>query len=273
MKTIKLLLYVMSHKKLTILNTAIKHFDLYYFLSKQDLQNRFRRSYLGIGWLVVQQLMFALIASIVWSRMFAVDSATFIPFLVVGITIWGFIFSSMVESCTIFIQARGYIKQFPLPHSVFIFRSLLTNAYYLMIGLITALVVFIAFNKFSFLGVLYAIPGLLILLVYFYAASGTMAYLGLRYRDFQHALTGLFSLLFIVTPVIFPPEILIKKGISIVVYMNPFASLIEVVRYPIINTGFAELTQYIIAIGFTIFLLIFQIILAKRWGRLVPFWA
>ena len=141
-----------------------------------------------------------------------------------------------------------------------------------MIGLITALVVFIAFNKFSIFGILYAIPGLLILLAYFYAASGTMAYLGLRYRDFQHALTGLFSLLFIVTPVIFPPEILIKKGISIVVYMNPFASLIEVVRYPIINAGFAGLTQYAIAIGFTSFLLIFQIILAKRWGRLVPFW-
>ena len=73
----------MSHKKLSMLNAAIKHFDLYYFLSKQDLQNRFRRSYLGIGWLVVQQLMFALIASVVWSRMFAVDTSTFIPFLVV----------------------------------------------------------------------------------------------------------------------------------------------------------------------------------------------
>ena len=100
-----------------------------------------------------------------------------------------------------------------------------------------------------------------------------MDYLGLRYRDFQHGLTGFFSLLFIVTPVIVPPEILIKKGISIVVYMNPFASLIEVVRHPIINAEFAELTHYGIAIGFTTVLLIFQIILAKRWGRLIPFWA
>lgn len=263
----------MSHKKSGMLAAAIRHFDLYYFLSKQDLQNRFRRSYLGVGWLVVQQLMFALVANLVWSRMFGVDSSTFIPFLVVGIAIWGFIVASMVESCSIFIQARGYIKQFSLPQSVFIFRSLLTNSYYLMIGLITALIVFVAFNKFSFLGVIYAIPGLLILLIYFYAASGTMAYLGLRYRDFQHALTGLFSLLFIVTPVIFPPEVLIKKGISIVVYMNPFASLIEVVRYPIINAEFAGLTQYAIAIGFTIILLTFQIILEKRWGRLIPFWA
>ncbi len=263
----------MSHKKLSMLNIAIKYFDLYYFLSKQDLQSRFRRSYLGVGWLVVQQLMFSLVASVVWSRMFGVDSSTFIPFLVVGIAIWGFIVASMVESCSIFIQARGYLKQFPLPQSVFIFRSLLTNAYYLMIGLVTALVVFIAFNKFSFLGVLYSIPGLLILLIYFYAASGAMAYLGLRYRDLQHALTGLFSLLFIVTPVILPPEMLIQKGIGVVVYMNPFASLIEVVRYPIINAGFAGLAQYAIAVGFTSFMLIFQMILAKRWGRLVPFWA
>ncbi|RTK92430.1 MAG: hypothetical protein EKK61_04505 [Rickettsiales bacterium] len=263
----------MDKKKSNSLVIARKYFDLYYFLSKQDIKNRFRRSYLGIGWLVVQQLMFALFASIVWARVFGIDANNFIPFLVIGIAIWGFITASMVESCSIFIQTRAYLRQFPLPHSVFIFRYLLTNVYYLAIGMITALFVFIIFNKFNLLGIFYSIPGILILLVYFYAASGTMAYLGLRYRDFQHALTGIFSLLFIVTPVIFPPEILIKKGISMVIYLNPFASLIDIVRHPIINGEFAPIQQYATAIVFTSILLIVQYVLEKKWGRLVPFWA
>ncbi len=263
----------MDKKKSNSLTIARKYFDLYYFLSKQDIKNRFRRSYLGIGWLVVQQMMFALFASIVWARLFGIDAGSFIPFLVVGIAIWGFITASMVESCGIFVQTRAYLRQFPLPHSVFIFRYLLTNLYYLFIGMLTALTVFIIFNKFNFLGVIYSIPGLIILIIYFYAASGTMAYLGLRYRDIQHALTGIFSLLFIVTPVIFPSEVLLKKGISMVIYLNPFASLIDIVRHPIINGEFASFQQYATSITFTIFLLTFQYILEKKWGRLVPFWA
>ncbi|GAB4163346.1 MAG: hypothetical protein Tsb006_2280 [Rickettsiaceae bacterium] len=263
----------MSRKTLNVLKVAKEYFDLYYFLAKQDIRTRFRRSYLGVGWLVVQQLMFALVASIVWSRMFGIDVSTFIPFLVIGITVWGFIVASMVDSCNIFIQSRGYLKQFPLPQPVFILRFLVTNFYYLFIGLLSAAAIFLYFNKLSIPGILYTIPGLVILVVYFYAASGSMAYLGLRYRDFQHALSGIFSLLFIITPVIFPPEILIKKGISIVIYMNPYAALIEVVRYPIINGKLAGIEQYAIAIGFTASLLIFQMLLAKRWGRLVPFWA
>lgn len=262
----------MNHRESNILIIAKKYFDLYYFLSKQDIKSRFRRSYLGIGWLIIQQLMFAICASIVWSKMFGIDVRSFIPFLVIGIVIWGFITASLIDSCAIFVNARSYLKQFPIPQSIFILRYFLTNIYYLAIGILTAFVIFIFFGKLKLLGVIYSLPGLLILLIYFYAASGTMAYIGLRYRDFQHALNGIVSLLFIVTPVIFPPEILIKKGVGMIVYINPFASLIDVVRYPIINGELAGLKQYAIAAGYTLVLFIVQLFLAKRWGRFVPFW-
>jgi lipopolysaccharide transport system permease protein len=257
----------------SLLSIAKKYFDLYIFLAHQDIKSRFRRSYLGVGWLVVQQLMFAFVASIVWSRIFSVDTSIFIPFLVIGITIWGFIVSSMVDSCATFVHSKAYLKQFHLPLEVLILRSLCTNVYYLIIGILTSFVVFLCFNKLSIIGIIYFIPGLLILIVYYYSACSTFAYLGLRFRDIQHALTGIFALLFIVTPVIFPPEILAQKGINFIVYLNPFASIIEVVRYPLIYDEFADPAQYAIALGFTIGLYLFQLILKNKWRRLVPFWA
>lgn len=257
----------------TDLSIAIKYFDLYYFLAKQDIKSRFRRSYLGISWIVIQQLFFSLVAGFIWSRIFGMKAADFIPFLTIGSVTWAFISAAMVEGCGTFLIAHGYLKQLPLPQSIFIFRTLFASIFYLGIGIATVFMVLIVFNKFNLLSIFYVIPGLIILVFFFYATSGTFAYLGLRYRDLQHAITSLLSLLFIVTPVLYPPEVLIRKGIGIVVYVNPLASLIEIIRYPLLNNNFAAMQHYLITLAFVGTMASFKWLLKKQWGRFVPFWA
>lgn len=279
----KLCEYILVVRSLTLLNTKMQvirnditavseHFNLYYSLAKHDISNRFRRSKLGILWIVLQQLIFVLGASVIWSNIFNMEIENFMPFLVTGMAIWGFLVSSMVEGCSIFVVSQGYLKNFCLPESIFVFRALIANFFYFLLNILTASLVLIAFNKFSFVGIIYALPGILILIIYFYAASGTMAYLGLRYRDLNHALSSIFSLLFVLTPVMFTPEMLLKKGISIIVYLNPFASLLEIIRYPLLNHNFPEYHNYLIAIGFTSLLIGIYLTLKQRWKRFIPFW-
>ncbi len=255
------------------ISVAIKYFDLYYFLAKQDLKSRFRRSYLGIYWIVVQQLFFSLIAGFVWSRIFGIKAADFIPFLTIGSVLWAFISAAMVEGCTTFVVAHGYLKQLPLPQSIFIFRILLSSLFYLAVGLCTAIGVLIIFGKFNILGIFYTLPGVIILICYFYAVAGSLAYLGLRYRDLQHAISSMLTLLFIVTPVLYPPEFLIQKGVGIMIYINPLASLIEVIRYPLLNADFAGLHHYLITSSFVFVVTSLAMLLKKKWSRFVPFWA
>ena len=112
-----------------------------------------------------------------------------------------------------------------------------------------------------------------ILMIYFYGACGALAYLGIRYRDLQHALTSIFGMLFILTPVIYPPEILLKKGLWIVIYGNPFSSLIEIVRYPLIHHHLTDGIHYIIALAFTFIMIAIKFSAAKKWERFVPFWS
>jgi ABC-type polysaccharide/polyol phosphate export permease len=100
-----------------------------------------------------------------------------------------------------------------------------------------------------------------------------MAYMGLRYRDLQHALPSIFSLLFIVTPVIYPPEILVKKGASYILYLNPFTSLIEVVRSPLLEGSLASTEHYIISILMSLIMLYCKYFIEKKWRRFVPFWS
>ena len=255
------------------ITVAIRYFDLYYFLAKQDLKSRFRRSYLGISWIVIHQLVFSLVAGMIWAKIFGLNPASFIPFLTVGFVTWAFISAALTEGCGTFIIAHGYLKQLPLPQSIFILRTLLTSLFYLAVGVCTALGMLIVFGEFNIFSVFYMLPGIVILICYFYGTSCTMAYLGLRHRDLQHALSSFLSLLFIGTPVIYPPEVLINKGIGMVVYMNPFASLIEIVRYPLLNSSFAPIQHYLIAIVFASIMLLSGSILKQKWGRFVPFWA
>lgn len=258
---------------ITELKLAVDNFNVWSYLSSSDIKNRFRRSKLGILWPILQQLAFSLGAGIIWAAIFHLKPEDFIPFLTLGFAIWGFIAASMTEGCSAFVIAHGYLKQLPLPQSIFILRTLLTQLIFLSIGLTTALAVLLYFGKLTLIGLTLAIPGIFILILYGYGAIGSLAYLGLRYRDLQHGLTGMFSLLFVVTPVIYPAEVLIKKGFALAIYGNPFASLIEVVRFPILNGELADPIHYIVSSSFALVLVLLRFQLGSRWSRFVPFWS
>ncbi len=255
------------------LQIAIKHFDLYYFLAIQDVKSRFRRSKLGVFWIVIQQLVYAFGVGLIWSNLFGINYKEFVPFITIGISLWQFISSGVTDGSMTFTIAQGYIKQMPIPQSVFIFRTLCVHTFYLFVGICSALFVMTIFGKLSLHGILYSIPGFAILMLYFYGAAGSMAYLGLRYRDLQHAVTSIFSMLFIITPIVYPPEMLVNKGISIVLYGNPFASLIEVVRHPLLQYTMADPLHYWIAFGFSICIIMVRFFVVKKWERYIPFWS
>lgn len=262
--------YPLIRKEVSI---ATSYWPVWSYLAVQDIKHRFRRSRLGVVWVVVQQLAFALGAGFIWAAVFRQSPGDFIPFLTIGFTIWGFVSAVMVEGCGAFVIAHGYLKQLPLPQSIFIFRTVLTQLFYLVIGLVTALGILAVFGKFHISGIMWTIPGLVILSLYAYGAVGAMAYLGLRYRDLQHGLGGVFSLLFVITPVIYPPEVLIQKGLHLAVYGNPFSALVEVVRQPLLLGAPAGLADYGIASLFAAVLIAMRFALATKWSRFVPFWS
>ncbi|WP_370279661.1 hypothetical protein, partial [Pontibacterium sp.] len=69
---------------------------------------------------------------------------------------------------------------------------------------------------------------------------------GAKYRDLSHGLSNVFQLLFVLTPVIYPPELLLSKGLWFAVYFNPLSSFIQIVRVPIVDQSFAPLIDYLV---------------------------
>jgi ABC-type polysaccharide/polyol phosphate export permease len=217
------------------------------FLGKQDIKARFRGSFIGPLWLLLNMTLFVGGVGVVYGLMFGQPMGEFLPFLTAGFIIWGFIVSSLTESGYAFISAEGYIKQFSYPKQIYLLRALVVYTMILLIGLSALIPVQIVFRRFNILGWICAGPGLILLLLAALGHIVIFAYLGVRFRDLPHAMGGVLQVLFFVTPIIFPVKLLAERKLDFVYQYNPLHYLIEIVRYPIMNGEFAPVAIYFFA--------------------------
>jgi lipopolysaccharide transport system permease protein len=216
-------------------------------LGVQDVRLRFRRSSLGVSWIFVNLAVMVLAIGFIYANLLGQPTREFIPYLTIGLILWNYLTSSIVEGGNAFISSEGYIKQISLPIYVYIFRA------FVSIGL-TALVALSAFLLVALLyrvpigpGTLLAVPGLMLMMVTSLLLVTIFAHLNTRFRDVAHLASAGMQVLFFVTPVLFPAELLRKRSLSLVIDLNPMYHLLEVVRHPLVAAGPADWRSYAVA--------------------------
>ncbi|MBN7777452.1 ABC transporter permease [Nitratireductor aquimarinus] len=250
-----------------------KYREIWLFLAVQDVKSRFRRSYLGVFWMVAHQLTFALGGGLIWSAIFGTDPATFIPSIASGFAIWGFIASSFVDGSNAFVVSQGYIRQVSMPVQIFILRHWATSLVTLLVGTSTAIALALVLGGPQvLLGLPAFLLGAILLALCMLMVSAAMSYLGVVYGDVTHALAGIFQMLFVVSPVIYPPQVLEDRGLGWFVAINPFASMIEVVRVPILEQNMAQPFNYAVVIGVMVVFAAIYALLDARLGRRIIFY-
>ena len=251
--------------------TALKLWRVWTFLGVQDIKARFRRSFIGPLWILLNLGFFVGGAGFVYGVMFGQPMADFLPFLITGFVIWGFLLSSFVEAGTAFVVSEGYIKQFSYPKQIYLLRALVAYLINMLIGFLVIVVMQFAFHKFGLLNWVMALPGLVILIT---AAMGhivILAYVGTKFRDLPFAFAGVLQVVFFVTPIMFPIDVLKSKGIDFVYKYNPLYYLIDIVRHPILESGFPPLENYSLAILYTLLVWIVAAAIARRLDNRVVF--
>jgi ABC-type polysaccharide/polyol phosphate export permease len=216
-------------------------------LALQDLRLRFRRSVLGASWHLLHLLVSALVVGLVYARLFDLSPPSFLPMLTIGLVTWGLITTSVVEGSQAFVVAEGYIKQIGLPLTVYVLRAWLSNLVMLALGLVAYAVVAVACQVSLGWGVLWAVPGVALLASVSFLLVAITAHLNVRFRDVAHLTAVLLQLLFYVTPVLWPAELLRQRGWAWVVDLNPLYHLVELLRRPLLASVAADPSSYVAA--------------------------
>ncbi|MBL8379800.1 MAG: ABC transporter permease [Burkholderiales bacterium] len=223
---------------------ALADWRVWTFLGCQDIRFRFQRSFFGPLWLLIYTGFFVVGAGVFFGLMFAQPVEVAVPFLTAGVVLWAFLVATCVDGANAFVNAEGYIKQFCYPKQIYLLRCLVTQALVLAAGLAILPPIQLWFGKFQPLGWILSVPGLVLVLLTALAHITIFAYLGTRFRDLAHVTSSIFQVLFFVTPIMYPVHLLKERGLDFVYRFNPGHYLLDVIRTPILEGGWAASSSY-----------------------------
>ncbi len=220
-----------------------RHF--WFHLVMCDVQKRYRRSVLGVGWSLLQPLCMALVLTAVYSRVMGVGFWQFGPALLAGVAFWTMFQQSCLQGCTSLIAAEPYMRQQPLPTLIFPLRVVLILGFHFSLSLLLAAVFgWIGAGTVHVAGLLAAVPVVVLLFVLCWSLATVAAFSHVYLPDTQHLLEVGLQMLFYLTPVIYPAALLHGNGLGWIIDINPLAVLLDLLRGPLLSGDIPSLWMY-----------------------------
>jgi ABC-type polysaccharide/polyol phosphate export permease len=245
------------------LQGALKLMPVIMFMTMGDLKARYRRSALGPFWLTLGTAAGTLGLGLVWSELFKIDRATFVPALTAGLIMWQFLSGCLTEATTTYWRQAGIIRNLSLPLSMHPIQMVIKHVINLVHNFPVFIVVVIWFNVPLNVNTLLFIPCLMLVLGNLLWMTMLLSMLGARFRDLEYLIGAAMPVLMFLSPVFYRPNYL--PVTEHLMWFNPFSHFIELVRYPLLGgipPAFVVITNIVFLIlGWGVALFLFS---AKR---------
>jgi ABC-type polysaccharide/polyol phosphate export permease len=238
-------------------------------LGWHDIRQRYRRSVIGPFWFTLSTAIMVLVLGALYSTLLHQDVRDYLPYLAVGLVVWGYLSSVANEGCNAFIGAAYLIKQVRIPLTIHVCRIVWRNFVILLHSLPVVIVLLIVFGHWPTLEFLLVPVGLFMLLLHGVWVGVTLGVLCARFRDIPPIVTNLIQVVFFFTPVMWSPEIL--KDRAWVAEYNPLYHLIETVRAPITGRPI-HWESWAWSVGLLVVGFAFSQFLMRRARNRVPYW-
>lgn len=250
--------------------------ELWLQLGWQDIKQRYRRSVLGPLWITIATGVMALALGLLYSVLFKIPVAEFLPHVTVGLIIWNFISGCIKEGSQVFIENEGLIKQLPAALSVHVYRLVWKQTLFLAHNLVIWLALMLLYPRPLGWDLLLALPALALLIANGVWVSMLFGIVATRYRDVAPLLEAGTQLLFYVTPIVWMTQTLQDQGGAIserakLAQLNPLYHYMEVVRAPMIGADLPVYHWWVV-LGCTFVGLLLALLAMRQWRFRVSYW-
>ena len=201
------------------MKSYIENFKKYRFLVwelvKKGVKLKYRRSYLGILWTLLEPLMTMIVLSVVFGTLFGNKDPHFPVYILCGRLMYSF-FSSATNGAMKAIRTNaGMIKKVYVPKYIYPLSSVLFNYIIFAISLIVLVVVSIVLKVYPTIYLAQAIIPLIL---------STMA---VFFRDLEYLWSVGLMIIMYASAIFYKPEKLLKSGFGWILKCNPLYLLIH----------------------------------------------
>jgi ABC-2 type transport system permease protein len=246
--------------------------DLISLLVKRDLAVRYKRSILGLLWTLINPLITSLVLWMVFVHIFKAklaDGSQFAPFVLAGVLLMTFFNQAFIQATESIASGMGILQKVYVRPHVFAFASAISNSVNFVLGLFALVVVtFLVGEGISIFAPL-TIFVILCMLGFTIGLSLMTSILFIRFNDSKNIIAVVLQLLFYLTPVFYPKDIL-SAPIRLIVSMNPLSSYLEVFRFVFASTGTATLFDWVYMFSSSALILLLGLVVFKKaWAKSV----
>lgn len=238
-------------------------------LGWQDIKQRYRRSVLGPFWLTISTAIMIAALGFVYAGIFNQRISDYIPFVGVGLIVWGLISSIFNESPTVFVAAEGMIKQIRLPFTTHVCRMVWRNIIIFAHNGIILLVIYFFFGKGWHIDLITLPIALLVLAINGVAVGIILGIFCTRYRDIAQIVANIVQLTFFITPIMWDPKVLADR--KWIADFNPIFHFIELMRAPILGNAFPA-TSWVVVALITLAMIILALLSLIRFRHRIAYW-
>lgn len=252
------------------LAAGLRMTDLWRTFAWDEMQQRYRRSILGVLWILVAYAMFVGGVSIIFSAFTRQDGSFFLMHVAIGYAAFNFITGNITDGCTVFTGARGWIHSIALPHSIHVYRSICRSVFTFGLQFIVAAIILVAAGwQPSWLN-LWVLPAIVIFLLNAIAVQYLMGLISARFRDVSHLVSSVTRLLLFVTPILWT-RFDLRGTRSYLADFNPVAHYVEIFRAPLMNLEPRPLS-WVVVLVLTVLVWIAASLAAARMRRRLAYW-
>lgn len=242
---------IISNRPYTVKNYLVKLSEnsfLIKVLAKRELKIKYSRTFIGLGWVVLQPLIVVTIYTIFFKNFIKLNTQE-IPypqFVLTGLVLW-YLFTGIISKCTYaLLESADLINKVSFPRIIILFSKSIPVVIECMILLIIAFIALVITNQkigFNSITSLFYFTQTLILS---FSIGFICSIVVLKYRDLSHAIPFVINFGIWLTPVFYSVNIVPEEYKKILLFGNPLAMSLEGLRAAIFKNEGVSLLQWIL---------------------------
>ena len=203
------------------LNNFLRYKYLLFELVKKNIKLKYRRSYLGILWTLVEPLLTMIVLTLVFGTLFGKDDRTYPVYILCGRLLYSFFSSASKAGLKAVSGNAAMIKKVYVPKYIYVVAAIISNFVTFVISLVVLVGVAAVLRVEPTWHIVEGLIPLVILFVMTLGIGLILATLNVFFRDIEYIWSVLTMLIMYASAIFYTTERVINTGNGWVFNVNP----------------------------------------------------
>src|SRR3982751_6380164 len=221
---------------MTVYADVLRYRELFSNLFRRDFQAKYKGSFLGVAWSLLNPLLLLGVYLLVFGVIFPSKTPHYALYLLAGLACWIFFATSLQSAARSLVDSADLVKKVRFPRQLVAFSMVATQAVTFAVMAVILILLSLIFVGDARSTVWLAIPRALLFTAEVAGLALVAACLNVVFRDVEHVLAAALLPWFFVTPILWSAQTLGDRAdrhqtlLDVLHWVNPVAPPIFAIR-------------------------------------------